>query len=102
MEIITTWHGEQFNVELASKEGVEAFLSIKGCRIVDGSKGPFVSWPATKNQTTGKWWQHCWASERFAEAVLAKAQASMPAKAPARRQEARQDSGAGDDSDIPF
>lgn len=98
MNISITWHGDQFNVELAGQEGSDAFLSIKGCRIVDGAKGAFVSWPATKNQGTGKWWAHVWAADRFNEVVLAKAQASVP-KVP-RRQPA---GGGGDDSgDIPF
>jgi hypothetical protein len=98
MNIIITWHGEQFNVELASKEGAEAFLSIRGCRIVDGTKGPFVSYPATKNATTGKWWQHAWASDKFNAAVLEKAMATRPAPAGSSRGRQRDDA----DSDIPF
>lgn len=96
MNIITTWHGDQFNTELASKEGAEPFLSVKGCRIVDGAKGPFVSWPATKNTNTGKWWAHAWASDKFNEAVLAKAQASVPSKAAPRQVQQTED------SDIPW
>lgn len=84
MEILITWHGDQFNVELASKEGAEAFISVKGCRIVNGSKGEFVSWPATKNTTSGKWWNHVWASDKFAAVVLSKAQESMPRKSASR------------------
>ncbi len=63
----------QFNVAVASKEGAQPFITIKGCRIVDGRDGPFISWPATKNEKTGKYWQHVWASEPFAAAVLAEA-----------------------------
>jgi hypothetical protein len=99
MDIQIQWFNDQFNVGIASKEGAEPFLSIKGCRIVDGSKGSFVSWPATKNQSTGKYWSHVWANDKFGAAVLSKAQAGMPAKqgkrAPAA---AAQD----EDSDIPF
>lgn len=98
MNVIITWHNDQFNVELASKPGAEAFLSIKGCRIADGSKGPFVSYPATKNATTGKWWNHCWGSDAFNAVVLEKAQASKPQQA-ARRQAPAGDM---DDSSIPF
>jgi DNA-binding cell septation regulator SpoVG len=87
----------QFNVALASAPGKEPFLTVKGCRIVDGSKGPFVSWPATKNQSTGKYWNHVWASEAFAAAVLAKAQESQPRQAP--RRAAAPDTGM---DDIPF
>lgn len=78
MHISIEFHGDQFNVNLSSKEGAEAFLSIKGCRLVNGSKGEFVSYPATKNQKTGKYWSHVWGSERFNAAVLEKVQASMP------------------------
>jgi hypothetical protein len=95
MNIQITWHGEQFNVELASKEGAEAFLSVKGCRIVEGTKGPFVSYPATKNANTGKWWSHAWGSDKFNAAVLEKAQATQQTTPKGKqRQEA--------DEDIPF
>jgi hypothetical protein len=97
MHVITTWHGDQFNVELASKEGAEPFLSVKGCRIVEGSKGAFVSYPATKNATTGKWWSHVWGGEKFNAVVLSKAQESMP-KAGSKRPAPP----AGDDLDPPF
>lgn len=76
LHVQTVWKTEdQFNVELASKEGAEAFLSIRGCRIVNGSKGEFVSFPATKGNG-GKWWNHVWANDKFAAAVLAKAKES--------------------------
>jgi DNA-binding cell septation regulator SpoVG len=87
----------QFNVALSSVEGREAFLVIKGCRIVDGSKGEFVSWPATKNETTQKYWNHVYASEQFAAAVLEEARKT----APSQRQPARSSGGGADDS-IPF
>lgn len=67
----------QFNVSLAGGEGKEPFLVIKGCRIVSGSKGEFVSWPSTKNEKTGKYWNHVYASEAFASAVLAEAKKSQ-------------------------
>lgn len=86
MHITIEIHGEQFNVNLHSKEGAENFLSIKGCRIVNGSKGDFVSWPATKNQNTGKYWNHCWASEKFAEAVLREAQRAYAGQKPQRQE----------------
>ena len=58
MEIAIEFHGDQFNVNLSSKPGAEAFLSIKGCRLVDGDGGQFIGYPATKNTNTGKWWRH--------------------------------------------
>ena len=86
-----------FNVALASAPGKQEFLTVKGCRIVDGSKGPFVSWPATKNEKTGKYWNHVWANDAFAEAVLKAAQESMP-KPQGRRQQQADDM----DSSVPF
>ena len=67
-----------FNVSLHAKEGAEEFLTVKGCRIATGANGAFVSWPSTKNQDSGKYWNHVWANEKFAAAVLEKAQASQP------------------------
>jgi DNA-binding cell septation regulator SpoVG len=97
MNIDIEWHNDQFNVNLASKPGAEAFLSIKGCRIVNGAKGDFISYPARKNEQTGKYWNHVWASDAFNRAVLEKAQASAP-KAPAKSRQAEE----FDDSSIPF
>lgn len=85
----------QFNVALSSKEGVDPFITIKGCRIVSGRNGDFVSWPATKQRDSDKYWQHVWASEAFANAVLDAAKASMPASAPRPSRQTR-------DDDIPF
>ena len=95
MHIAIEWHDKQFNVNLSSKEGAEAFLSIKGCRVVSGSDGDFVGWPATKNENTGKWWRHVWGSDKFAAAVLKAAEESRPSsKAKARDGDA--------EDDIPF
>jgi hypothetical protein len=98
MEIIIDWHRDQFNVNIASAAGREAFLSIKGCRIVQGNDGPFVSYPATRNTSTDKWWRHVWASDKFSAIVLEKAQA--PKAAPVGS------TGSGfddmEDSSIPF
>jgi DNA-binding cell septation regulator SpoVG len=80
-----------FNVGLASAEGKEPFLVIKGCRLVDGKDGRFVSWPA-KKQDNGKYWNHAWASDKFAAAVLQAYDDSKPGK-PKK---------SDDDSDIPF
>lgn len=95
MNIEIEWHNDQFNVNLCSKPGAEAFLSIKGCRIASGAKGDFVSYPARKNEQTGKWWNHVWANEAFNAAVLDKARASAP-KAGSRKQRV------DEDSDVPF
>ena len=67
-----------FNINLAKAEGQEEFLSIKGCRIANGNKGPFVSMPSTKNEHSGKYWNHAWGSEAFMAHVLKVAQESQP------------------------
>lgn len=85
-----------FNVALASAPGKPEFLTVKGCRLVEGSKGTFVSWPATKNEKTGKYWSHVWANEAFAAAVLEKATAGKP------KVEHRQSRRIDDDDEAPF
>lgn len=69
-----------FNVALSSAEGKEPFVVIKGCRIANGRNGEFVSWPSTKKDD-GKYWNHVYASEGFAQAVLAEAKKSAKPKA---------------------
>lgn len=95
----------QFNVSLHTNEGPEPFLVIKGCRIVSGSKGDFVSWPATKNEGTGKYWSHVYGSDAFSAAVLEKAQRNKPA-APPRQAPKPAPAGSGfddmQDDSIPF
>ena len=81
-----------FNVGLSSAEGKEPFVTIKGCRLADGRNGQFVSWPAQKKDD-GKYWNHVYASEAFAKAVLEEALKTVPSKRPAARDV---------DSDIPF
>ena len=87
-----------FNVGLCSKEGADEFLSIKGCRIAEGSNGAFVGWPSTKKDD-GKYWNHVWANEKFAEAVLKKAIECKPSDKPKGKEYSPP---AGLDDDIPF
>jgi DNA-binding cell septation regulator SpoVG len=68
-----------FNVALSSTPDKEPFLVIKGCRIVDGNKGKFVSWPA-KKMDTGKYWNHVYASDAFAAQVIKEAEKESPKK----------------------
>lgn len=75
-----------FNVSL-SNEGKEPFLEIKGCKIMNGSNGEFVSWPSRKKDD-GTYWNHVYASNDFNAAVLQKAKAGQgprPAAAPRPR-----------------
>lgn len=69
MHITIQHHGEQFNVQVASRKGEEHFLSIKGCRLMESANGQFVSFPARKTDS-GKWWSHVWANDKFQNAVI--------------------------------
>jgi DNA-binding cell septation regulator SpoVG len=101
MEVSIKWFNDNFNLILATAAGKDPFLEIKGCRIVDGRNGPFVSYPSRK-QENGTYWNHVYASEAFNNVVLSKAQESQP-KAPARRQAAPAGGGGGGaDDEIPF
>jgi DNA-binding cell septation regulator SpoVG len=60
---------QSFNINLHSKEGADAFLVIRDCRMVEHQKGRFISFPAKKNEKTDKWWNHVWASDAFQESV---------------------------------
>jgi DNA-binding cell septation regulator SpoVG len=94
VKITIEQHNDQFNVALSSKEGVEPFLTIKGCRVVNGRNGDFVSWPARKLDS-GKYWNHVYASEAFGAAVLEAVAAQAPKKPAARKP-------VEDDSSVPF
>ena len=88
-----------FNVNIHSAEGSDPFCVIKGCRIVNGSKGEFVSGPATKNQQSGKYWNHTYFGEKFAAHVLKLAQADKPKPAKPTRPAAPEQE---QDKDIPW
>ena len=88
-----------FNIHLASKEGKDAFMTIRGCKIIESEKGQFVSFPA-KKMDDGKYWNHVWATSEFNELILKKAK-SAPAAAP-RQQAKPADPLEGMDDDIPF
>lgn len=89
MQITIEHHDKSFNVALSSSSGKEPFLTIKGCRIVDSSKGRFVSMPAKKLES-GKYWNHCYASDGFQDAIIQAYDASAPKQQP-RRQAAQDD-----------
>lgn len=81
---------DQFNVLLCRAEGVQPFLTIRGCRVVEGRNGRFVSWPARK--TEKGFWNHCIASDSFAAHVLEVYDAAAPKQAPRKAAEAVDDS----------
>ena len=85
MEIRCIWQEgtyPSFNLELASKDGADAFLVVKGCRIVSGQKGEFVSGPATKGKND-KYWNHTYFGPKFSDAVLEMALSTKPVEKPA-------------------
>jgi hypothetical protein len=78
MHITVKWFNDSFNINLHSKEGVDEFLSIKGCRIKSHDGKEFISFPSTKNEKTGKYWNHAWGSDKFQAAVISEAKKSIP------------------------
>lgn len=93
-----------FNVALHTSPESEPFIEIKGCKIMNGSNGEFVSWPSRK-QDDGRYWNHVYASNDFNAAVLKKAkEGQAPQAAPEPKRAApRPASGFDDmDDDIPF
>lgn len=91
-----------FNVSLAN-EGKEPFIEIKGCKIMNGSNGEFVSYPSRKKDD-GTYWNHVYGSNDFNAAVLREAKCEAPAPAPKPAPKpAPAGSGFDDmDDDIPF
>ena len=65
---ITHKDNDRFDVLLFGSQS-EPFLTIYGCKAVDGSKGRFVSWPRRKDES-GKWWNQMRSSDAFANQVL--------------------------------
>ena len=78
MEISVEWKDGKypsFNLILASKVGVDPFITIKSCSIMSGSKGEFVKYPS-KKMDDGKWFNYIYANEKFNSAVMEKAKAA--------------------------
>jgi len=99
MHIAIEHHGDQFNIQLSAKAGEDHFLAIKGCRIIDGANGQFVSFPS-RRMDSGKYWTHVWANDKFQAAIL-KAHAASAEK-PAKVKPKGKKADADDDLDIPF
>jgi DNA-binding cell septation regulator SpoVG len=89
----------QFNLMIASQEGKDPFIEVKGCRIVSGSDGEFVSGPSTKG-STGKYWNHVFMSKDFSEVVLRLAKASQPKQEQQQQQRPAPAKNGGFDFDI--
>ena len=105
MQIIVTWSETskypRFDVELASKPEADPFIKIRGCKIMSGKNGEFVSYPSRKLES-GKYWNHVYGSDAFNAAVLAEAKKSQPKPMPKETRAAA--SGNFDDfaDDLPF
>lgn len=97
MHVTVKWFGEQFNINLHSKDGASEFLSVKGCRIKEHDGKEFIAFPSQKNEKTGKWWNHVWATDAFQAHVIPIARAAQPKdqKQPAPKK------GAGAFADMP-
>lgn len=90
-----------FDLILRTGEGKDPFMIVRGCRVVSGANGEFVSYPSRKTEQ-GKYWNHVWAHSEFNEMILKKAKSAPPA-APRQQQPQRQaDPLEGMDDDIPF
>ena len=96
---IQHFHGQypSFTVKLHTRPDAEPFIEIKGCKIMSGSNGEFVSWPS-KKLDTGKYWNHVYASKEFNEAVMKEVKASAPVEAKPKPSPAQ----GFDDEDLPF
>lgn len=80
MDIRIKWFDGQypsFNLILATAPDKDPFLEIKGCKLIDGQKGQFVSYPSRK-QDNGKYWNHVYGSDQFNDVVVSKANACRP------------------------
>lgn len=84
-----------FNIMVHAVEGADPFLTIRGCRIIEGKNGPFISYPATKNDQ-GKYWNHVIGGDKFNEYVIKEASKHHAPHKPARG------SGFDDMEDAPF
>lgn len=99
MDVSVEWREGKwptFKVILRAKPGADPFLEIKDCKLVDGSKGTFVSYPARKDEKSGKWWPYLYGGEAFNAHVVKLAQAALPGTA---RGVSRKESS---DDEIPF
>lgn len=92
MHVSVKWFNQNFNVSFAKEKGGEDFLSIKGCRIVNGQNGPFVSYPSQKKSDGSGYWNHVWASDAFNNHVLKLAQESQPSQSQQKKDDLDGDS----------
>ena len=87
-----------FDLILRSGPGKDPFLIIRGCRIVNGQKGEFISYPSRKTDE-GKYWNHVWADMNFNAVVLSAAHAT---EKKVKQEKPKAADPFNDDSDLPF
>jgi DNA-binding cell septation regulator SpoVG len=102
MEINVEWRDGKwptFNLSLATKEGKDPFIVIKGCGLMKGKNGEFVKFPSKKNEDN-TYFNFIYASKDFGDVVLKKAKESFPERQ--ADEPTRKNSVIDMDSDIPF
>ena len=67
-----------YDVMFATAEGKEPFVTIKDCKLVDGSKGQFVGTPSRKDDKD-KWWPMVYMSDACQAEVIKAMNAAAPA-----------------------
>lgn len=86
--------GKTFGIAFTKNDKV--LYVTKGCRLVNGQNGPFISGPSTK-MDDGKWFNYLYIDKEFGAYLTKLALEAAPAPAP---QQSRQS--APDMSDVPF
>ena len=66
-----------YTVRLHTAEGRDPFLEVKDCKLIEGSKGRFVGFPARKDDKD-KWWPYLYASEAFQAEIIKAMDAATP------------------------
>ena len=67
----------RFSLEFAKSEADEGFYTVHGNKIVDGSKGRFISGPSFKGNDD-KWVNQTWMDSAFQEYVIGLVDAASP------------------------
>jgi hypothetical protein len=90
-----------YTIRLATAEGRAPFLEIKDCRLIEGGKGRFVSFPARKDDKD-KWWPHVYASDAFQVELIKAMDAATPRQDTRTLGQMRKGSAGDEDQDVPF
>jgi DNA-binding cell septation regulator SpoVG len=88
--------GSTFGVAIHKTKDEKPFMVVKGCRLVGGNNGMFVSGPATK-MNDGKWFNYIFMDKAFGEYITKLAQEAMPQQSSQSAQSKSDDS-----DDVPF